>query len=114
MTKFLIMYDAVNGEPTQDGLCGKIVDELISLGKEQDLSDLDYLTSSFAVITAFRLAAAEQKIAIDDVVFIFEGQEITMDKNFELSAWPLGFTDPQGSMLNKIMQVRRDARNGLI
>jgi hypothetical protein len=114
MTKFRITYDAVNGDPTQDGLCGKLVDEFISLGKETGLSDLDYVTSSSAVITAFRLAAAEDKIATDDVVFIFEGQEITMDNNFELSAWPLGFCDPQGAMLSKIMKIRRSDRKELL
>lgn len=114
MTKFRITYDAVNGDPTQDGLCGKLVDEFISLGKETGLSDLDYLTSSSAVITAFRLAAAEEKIATSDVVFIFEGQEITMDNNFELSAWPLGFADPQGNMLSKIMKIRRNSRKELL
>lgn len=114
MTKFRITYDAVNGDPTQDGLCAKLVDEFIALVKENGLIELDYVTSSSAVITAFRLAAAEEKIATDDVIFIFEGQEITMDNNFELSAWPLGFADPQGAMLSKIMQVRRNARKELL
>ena len=114
MTKFRITYDAVKGDPTRDGLSGKLVDVFISLGKESGLSELDCLTSSSAVITAFRLAAAEDKIATDDVVFIFEGQEITMDNNFELSAWPLGFCDPQGAMLNKIMQIRRNNRKELL
>jgi len=114
MTKFRITYDAVNGDPTQDGLCAKLVDELIALGKENGLIELDYSTSSSAVITAFRLAVAEEKIAVVDVVFIFEGQEIIMDNNFELSAWPLGFADPQGSMLTKIMQLRRNARKELL
>lgn len=114
MTQFRITYDAVNGDPTQDGLCGKLVDEFISVSKEGNVSEINYTTSSAAVITAFRLAVAEEKIAVEDIVFSFEGQEITIDNNFELSAWPLGFADPQGAMLSKIMQIRRNARKDLL
>lgn len=111
MTKFRITYDSINGDATPDGLCGGLVDELISMS---EFGVVSYVTSSASVITAFRLAAAEQKIGVDDVIFLFNGDEITMDNNFELSAWPLGFADPQGPLLNKIMQIRREARNGLI
>ena len=104
MAKFLITYDPVNGDTTQDGLCVGLVDELISINQ---LASVRYITSSANVITAFRLAAAEKKISVDDIVFFFNGEEITMDSKFEMSAWPKGFCDAQGDMLTKIMQARR-------
>lgn len=104
MIKFRITYDPVNGEPTQDGLCVALVDEFISVSQ---FGVVSYVTSSANVITAFRLAAAEKKISIDEIVFSFGDEEITMDSKFEMSAWPKGFCDVQGDMLNKIMQARR-------
>lgn len=104
MTKFRIAYDPTNGVATPDGLCVGLVDELISL---RHLGDVSYTTSTASVITAFRLAAAEKKISVDDVVFVFDDADITMDSKFELSAWPKGFCDVQGDMLNKIMQARK-------
>lgn len=104
MTKFRIAYDPENGVATPDGLCVALVDELISL---RQFGDVSYITSSANVITAFRLAVAEKKISGDDVVFTFGDMEITMDSKFEMSAWPKGFCDVQGDMLNKIMQERR-------
>lgn len=104
MTKLRITYDASHDDSTPDGLCVGLVDELISMS---EFGVVSYVTSSANVITAVRLAAAEKKISVDDVVFYFGDVEITMDNKFEMSAWPKGFCDVQGDMLNKIMQERR-------
>lgn len=103
MTKFRIVYDPENGVATPDGFCVSLVDELISL---RQFGDVSYTTATASVITAFRLAAAEKKISFDDVVFVFDGADVTMDNKFEMSAWPKQ-GDIQGNMLGKIMQARR-------
>jgi hypothetical protein len=103
MTKFRIAYAPENGVATPDGLCVDLVDELISL---RQFGDVSYTTATASVITAFRLAAAEKKISVDDVVFVFDGADVTMDNKFELSAWPKQ-GDIQGNMLGKIMQARK-------
>jgi predicted ATPase len=104
MFKVEVTYDAVNGEPARDGEVMMVVDSLLAYS---DVADVAFITASANVVTAFRLAAAQGKVNHADVIFIFEGKKILMDEMFELSDWPKGFCDHQGSFLSEIMQARR-------
>ena len=88
MPKIRIIYDAENGGLSRDGDAEKIVDALLS-----EANNVEYTTSNSTVVYAMRLAVKQNRISHEDVMFIFNQEEIPVLSNAQLTHWPNGFCD---------------------
>jgi len=73
---------------------------------EQNSRDVIVKVSTGNVIVALRVLASRGKISIDEICFVFNEQEIFMNKYFELSKYPSGFMDWEQKFLREIIYKR--------
>lgn len=69
-----------------------------------------YTTSTDSLITAFKLLIAEEKIPYDGIRFVFENEELMINKMGEFENYPKGFCDTEQDMLFRILKSRRRRR----
>ena len=99
--KILMIYDAHVGQPIADGLVENYVTNLIS--HKNTITCPIHTTSSALVIHTLRACIAEGKVSCDDVIFIFNGDELLPDKDGRLAKWPDGFADHFDKTLDRLL-----------
>lgn len=67
----------------------------------------NYTTSTNSLITAFRMLIAEGKIPHDEIVFVYEEEELTSNEYGTLNKFPEGFCDVELNLLFRIMNAQR-------
>ena len=85
-----VIFDALHGESTPDGLVPQIVEFLL---REATGKLAVYKTSSHLIIYDLRLRIVKGTLSKEDVQFEFNGIKIFADKFGQLSEWPKGFCD---------------------
>ena len=88
-----ITYDPVNGTPIADGRVVSFANEIVEVNKLG--LDVRRTIASETVIHELRLRVAKGKIAHTDIVFVYNGQELRVEKDggYPIDSWPIGCGD---------------------
>jgi len=70
---------------------------------EQNNRDIIIKVSTCNIIQALRVLVSRGELSIDEICFVFNEHEITMNKYFELTNWPKGFMDWEQKFLREII-----------
>lgn len=97
-----ITYDPKLGKSVPDGKVQSWVETFISDALTHNVKACK--VGSELMIHAIRLAIKQGKLDHNDVVFVFEGEEIKSDKDGRMFHWPLGFCDHYESFLSKLLE----------
>jgi len=73
---------------------------------KQNNRDIIIKVSTSNIIQALRVLVSRGKLSIDEICFVFEEHEITMNKYFELTKYPVGFMDWDQKFLREIIYKR--------
>jgi len=95
--KLRITFDATAGVPVRDGDSDTLVQSWIDGGV-----DVEFVTGTSNVIDSVRLALAQDKLAQDQVVYIFEGSVLVNNGKAGIKYWPKGFCDHANKRLRGI------------
>lgn len=98
MAKVTVTYDPIYGEPVCDG-------EMLTKAHLLCRDGGWFVTSSERLIDAVRLEVAKGMIAPENVIFIYDGQRITVNEYGVLSNWPKGFCDLTFKLSEDILTV---------
>ncbi len=108
MRKLIIEYKPMLGDFVQDALVQQYVNGLIySFAEEQHLYPevLHRDVGSELIITGIRVAIKQGKLNQNEVIFRFNGHNITADSRGRLSDWPNGFCNIWDSYLDKLLDI---------
>lgn len=100
-----VTYKRVGGVVVADGEVGGYVRSLLSVNGNYNSSfaNIDITVSSNLIVDRLRLAVKEGDLDHNDLVFKFEGREITVDNNGRLLSWPEGFCDTWDNILYRML-----------
>ena len=73
---------------------------------EQNNRDIIVKVSTSNIIQALRVLVSRDELFIDEICFVFGEHEITMNKYYELTKWPIGFMDWEQKFLREIIYKR--------
>lgn len=107
MGKLIVTYDPENGIHYPDGIMQQKVDDHIRYATLADVGDtFSNEVSNELYIEFLRLAVIQGKIIPENVIVIFKGKEIFIDKFGSLSECPQGFCDTMSKLLRAIIHNR--------
>jgi len=73
---------------------------------KQNNRDIIIKVSTCNIIQALRVLVSRDELSIDEICFIFNEHEITLNKYCELSKYPNGFMDWEQKFLREIIYKR--------
>jgi len=91
--KIEITYDPLNGHVISDGRIPEYINNLVEKYKQKDSSDIVLCIGSELMIHAIRVAIKKGQFYFEDIVFKFNGEVVTMNKDARPQRWPDGFCD---------------------
>jgi len=71
--------------------------------KHSSEEDYGVYVGTEAMVTALRVLALRGEIPYNELVFVFDDKEITINGDARLSSWPDGFCDTQDKMLTELL-----------
>ena len=101
MSKIKIKYDPHTGKAIKDGELDGWADNIVDQYKAN--KSLTRKIATEACVDALRIKVKEGKINHKDIVFIYNDDEIRVDKYASLSHYPKGFCETMTNLLEKLL-----------
>jgi len=64
--------------------------------------DVEHVVGQCLIVDSFRVLVKRREIPVEDILFIFEGQEILANQDGGLEKWPRGFCDEETDLLREL------------
>ena len=73
---------------------------------EQNNRDIIIKVSTNNIIQALRVLVSRDELSINEICFVFGEHEITINKYYELTKWPIGFMDWEQKCLRELIEKK--------
>lgn len=101
-----VHFDAMRGLAVPDGAARGFVDDIITT-RNPHAGDYEIVIGTDTIVTQFRLAVADRRIPHEDIVFVFNGENIPLNRYGDLNHWPIGFDDHTTQALTQLCSIKR-------
>jgi len=73
---------------------------------EQNNRNIIIKVSTSNIIQALRVLVSRDELSINEICFVFGEHEITINKYYELTKWPIGFMDWEQKCLRELIEKK--------
>lgn len=76
----------------------------------QNQEDTYYKFSTENIFNRIQLAIVEQRLNYENIFFVFNGEELSINKNGQCSSWPTGFLSECSRTARNILRTRIESK----